>query len=761
MACYHDLIFVYHAAACIFFCFFINFSLAVAESAFESSKNEFSNTNFVVMMADDLGYGDLSYNGGPVDTPNLDAMAYSKHSVVFDKFYTGSSVCSPTRASVLTGRTPWKDCVDYSNIFTSINALSTGTRTIAEVLKEHTNYKTALFGKWHLGNLASMPSVERARVIHPGLHGFDHFVSTKQSVSTYYPSCMCHKHKKDCKLQTGPSSNAKARHSCAEFKTEKYSNNFSGPVFGQSPELNTLDTYEVYDTAGFLVDKFEEFVEQTNGTGFLSFIWFHAPHKPFVASPEWVQKCLNGEICDLDRLKEHAAKVGDNNLEKLAHYYGSIVLMDQQVGRVRNILQKHSIKNNTQLYFFSDNGAIHVGSNGNLRGNKYAFFEGGIRVPGIVEWPNGIAFNRVVTNFAASTVDVFPTIIDTLGLDVEVPPEGSKVFAPQLDGGGLDGISLFGLLRLGSSKTGVPVDDMITLGRRTLGWYDAKIVKSDELSFDKVVIVYKNYKYKHFNLYDLAGEGGEWTPLVVGQAPGIPLIKNDYDPALVNIYDMVKAKAKKWAKSVESSRRFGFTCKEEAWLNWAPEAEGLLKFYDRFLKCKGKKLSQQKCTSIDIGSDGNISCVYTRKQCTYEVPTNPVDFCTRFLTEDGCQRARPFPQSKSSIFCYWNTKKKKCVFHEFSTPLPPTRSPTSNKQNNSHPSCAELEKKKHCRADPECKWFKKKGCLFVTQSPTVAPVVSKPPHENQDSCHGFSKRLCRKSTKTCHWTKHKGCFNKS
>lgn len=147
--------------------------------------------NFVFIMADDLGYGDLGYTGGTAETPNLDAMAAGPHSLRLDRYYSGAPVCSPTRGSVLTGRNPnryclWsanaaKNCDDFKCPITM--PLPTSEVTVAQVLRER-GYETAVFGKWHIGNLRKPESNQKWPVVTPNMHGFKEWWVTE--INSYY-----------------------------------------------------------------------------------------------------------------------------------------------------------------------------------------------------------------------------------------------------------------------------------------------------------------------------------------------------------------------------------------------------------------------------------------------------------------------------------------------------------------------------------------------------------------------------------------------
>ena len=142
--------------------------------------------NIILMMADDLGWGDVGFNGGKtIQTPHLDAMAGA--GLKFNRFYAAAPVCSPTRGSCLTGRHPYRFGVQFANV----GHLRQGEWTLAELLKEH-GYRTGHFGKWHLGTLSPEYSGKKKRepqkhYATPGMNGFDEWFSTEFAVATWDP----------------------------------------------------------------------------------------------------------------------------------------------------------------------------------------------------------------------------------------------------------------------------------------------------------------------------------------------------------------------------------------------------------------------------------------------------------------------------------------------------------------------------------------------------------------------------------------------
>jgi arylsulfatase A-like enzyme len=294
--------------------------------------------NFVLCMADDLGWGDLAYNGNPdVKTPVLDEMA--KTGIRFDRFYAAYNVCSPTRGSFLTGRHP----VRYG-VFSWGWSLRPAEITIAEALKP-AGYATGHFGKWHLGSLSATSATS------PGGQGFDEWISSPNF----------------------------------------YEND---PLFSHGGKVEKSEG----ESSMVTVDHALRFIERAAKADkpFAAVVWFGNPHTPHVA------------IDELRKPYEHLPP-------EMQNYWGEITGIDRAMGRLRSRLRELGVADNTLLLFTSDNGAHKPGSTGGLRGMKGTNYEGGLRVPGLVEWPARLKEHRVVT-VPCGSVDILPTVLAAAGV---------------------------------------------------------------------------------------------------------------------------------------------------------------------------------------------------------------------------------------------------------------------------------------------------------------------------------------------------------
>ena len=347
--------------------------------------------NIVYLLVDDVGYGDVAYNGGVAKTQNLDEMASSPHSIHFHRFYSGGPTCSPTRGTLLTGRNHNRYCIWHADLGVplhdltcpSLMPLPPSELTVAEVLSE-VGYHTAIYGKWHVGDLKEIKGGNKKwPVSNPTMHGFREWLVTERHTSNILSNCKCSRDFA-CKLD-GLGYNIAF---CREYWYEN-------PLTGKLEKSKR----QIFEDSHYLVDRFEDFLKNRNKSR--PFYWqlsFHSVHSQYLATPFW------REI--------YKKKYNDNK----SNYLGAMSALDEAVGRVRHLLREHGIEENTLLWFSSDNGPQNgePGSAGKLRGRKGDVYEGGIRVPGIIEWPAVIHQNRK-TSVPVVTTDFLPTIAEIVG----------------------------------------------------------------------------------------------------------------------------------------------------------------------------------------------------------------------------------------------------------------------------------------------------------------------------------------------------------
>lgn len=330
--------------------------------------------NIILMMADDLGYGDTGFNGNTIiKTPHLDQMA--QDGIKLTHFYAGNSVCSPTRGTFLTGRHHHR----YGIWTANIGHLPKQEITLARMLKEQ-GYMTGHFGKWHLGTLDKVISSKGAKrkpeenFAPPWERDYDRSFVTESAVNTWNP---------------GSGNRAK-----------------NNPFYDDGKALDPDNPTLAGGAARVVVDRAVPFMEQAvkDGNPFLSVVWFHAPHEDIEAGPHY-----------LKMYEEH----GEG-----AHYFGCITELDEQVGRIRAKVEELGIADNTLIFFCSDNGPEgkepakrRQGVTNGLRGRKRDLYDGGVRVPALACWPGKLAAGAE-SDVPLSTLDYFPTIGKLIGYEM-------------------------------------------------------------------------------------------------------------------------------------------------------------------------------------------------------------------------------------------------------------------------------------------------------------------------------------------------------
>lgn len=498
--------------------------------------------NIIFLLADDLGYGDVHYNGGKAFTPNIDQMASGKHSVRFDRFYSSAPVCSPTRGSLLTGRNPNRFCIwrantagrDPSNHADFLSPakypLPHSEHTLAEILRNE-GYITAVFGKWHLGDLtsnsgplSSITSRMKKNSSSPGDNGFDIWKVTERAVPTSSPNCACFD-SLQCRLghyvKKGPPP-------CTNYHSASHST-----LHTSQEEILKPHPYIIMkDDSEFLADEFSDFLHAMMASKkkqqpFFVYLPFHSVHNRYIASPPY-----------------NALYKGKEFQQKQLDYYASISALDAAVGRIRTLLNSFNISHNTMLWFSSDNGPAgrSPGRTAGLKGKKGTLYEGGIRVPGIIEWPAVITKNRI-SNHPVVTSDFVPTVLDSLGHNEAL-----------VNGRILDGISLLPLLRNKTARDSAGRE--IRSKASTIKWafhidgnfnntYTAVLLENNL----KLMATFERGKIIDHHLFDL---------------DEFPIEHDDISSKHTALCSRLLKQLKKWTESVEASARYENVCLTES-----------------------------------------------------------------------------------------------------------------------------------------------------------------------------------------------------
>ncbi|MEO9633579.1 MAG: arylsulfatase [Parasphingorhabdus sp.] len=311
--------------------------------------------NVIIIMADDLGWGDVGYHGSDIETPNIDRLA--REGMRLERFYA-LPVCTPTRSALMTGRDPIKLGMANAGIMPwNDGGVALDEHFMPESFRE-AGYETAMVGKWHLGHTIEQHT--------PNARGFDHFYGHLNTQVHYFD----HSFAKGYDFQENG-------------KTVRHDGEYATDVHG---------------------DQTVRYLKQLRDKSkpFFLYVPFIAPHSPMIAKQEDMDKYPRRLDLPASPKKTYAAMV-DN--------------MDQAIGRILDTLDEQGIADNTIVLFFSDNGGFSAfgASNGSLRGGKTETFEGGIRVAAVMRWPEVLPANSV-NDAVISVMDLLPTLTGAAGV---------------------------------------------------------------------------------------------------------------------------------------------------------------------------------------------------------------------------------------------------------------------------------------------------------------------------------------------------------
>jgi len=370
--------------------------------------------NIVLMLADDLGWADVGYHGGEIDTPAIDQIA--AQGVRMERFYA-TPICSPTRAALMTGRDPIKLGVAYDQIHPWYNAgLPDDEYLIAEALRD-AGYQTAMVGKWHLGHTQQHQL--------PNAQGFEHFYGHLHTNTDFYR----HQREGGHDLQ---------RNGVSVDRRGEYLTHIEG-------------------------EEAVRFIEQRDkDKPFFLYLPFTAPHSPMQAPQASIDKY------------SHLPQQGFRRT-----YAAMVDEMDRAVGNILVTLQQQGITDETLVVFVSDNGGSHAfgGSNVPLRGEKGQTFDGGVRVPAVMRWPQQLPAGAIVEQ-TLSIMDLYPSLLAAAGVDYSPPKP-------------LDGENMWSSIRSGKQVerqqplffvSEIPVPGMIWTGVLEGDWKLIQLLREGQTS---------------------------------------------------------------------------------------------------------------------------------------------------------------------------------------------------------------------------------------------------------------------------------------
>ncbi|GAA4307349.1 arylsulfatase [Compostibacter hankyongensis] len=324
--------------------------------------------NIIIILADDMGWGDVGFHGSEIRTPNIDRLA--QEGVVLDQFYT-APICSPTRAGIMTGRypnrfglrqnviPPWsKFGVDTSEVF------------LPQMLADAGYKNRAAIGKWHLG-----AAYKKYLPLH---RGFTHFYGLYNGAFDYFT------HQREGELDW---------HNDSAVSRDK----------GYSTDLITDEAVKCIRT----------YAAQSP---FFLYVAYNAPHGPLQAKKEDLLRYGFDESKPLFPHKGAEGMTGRGNTPRQT-YAAMVTCMDRGIGKILQTLQQLDIDKNTIVLFFSDNGAARNGggSHGDLRGWKFQEWSGGVRAPAVIRWPEGLKEPGMVRQ-VMGYVDIAPTLLAVAGV---------------------------------------------------------------------------------------------------------------------------------------------------------------------------------------------------------------------------------------------------------------------------------------------------------------------------------------------------------
>lgn len=436
----------------------IGFAITLANFA---SADETKKPNVVFILVDDLGWSDLGYTGSKIyETPAVDRLAVQ--GMTLTSFYSAGPVCSPTRASIMTGKYPARLGItrhllapdrDPSHM---VSHLPLEELTIAEAFRKN-GYATGYFGKWHLGY---------ENEYWAGNQGFD---VAKGGIDLPWAWTLCYPGMREAPTaKTWPKSHT------------RFFSPYHLTHLKNGPEGEYLTDRLTDETIGF--------IEQNKDKPFFAFLSYHTVHTPLQAKPEKIEKYKN-KINEWNLANKKEKSKQEKAFQNNAAYAAMVEHMDENVGRLLKRIDQLNLSENTIVVWTSDNGGKgSVTSNLPLRGMKHNLYEGGIRVPTIIRWPNKIPASETNSTPLISN-DFYPTLLELTG-------------SPTHPRQHVDGISFRDIL-LGNAET---------VDRDAIYWHYPHSRQEAAVRQGKFKLLHR-FKEDRVELYDLESDIGETDDL--------------------------------------------------------------------------------------------------------------------------------------------------------------------------------------------------------------------------------------------------------
>jgi arylsulfatase B len=432
-----------------------------------AGRADASRPNILLIFIDDLGYGELGCQGNPqIPTPNIDSLA--RNGIRFTQGYVTAAYCSPSRAGLLTGRYQSRFGHELNPVgrrnLDERAGLPLSERTIADELKAG-GYETALVGKWHLGGLPQF---------HPQRRGFDEFFGFLHEGHFYvpgppWPDVLTWLRTRELPEGEGP------RQRDGNVIRSTHLRNNEPPYDESNPILRgTEPVVEREYLTEALTREATAFVEQNASRPWFLYLSYNAPHSPMQAPTGYLERFRHIE--DIHRRL----------------FAAMVAALDDSIGAVLAKLRELKLEEDTLIFFLSDNGgptAELTSSNAPLRGGKGQLFEGGIRVPFLMQWKGRLPAGKVVEQPVIS-LDILPTALAAARVS---RPAGDK----------LDGSNLLPWL----------CGDAPAPGRRTFFWRYGRNVALRDGDWKLVRQSAWGKRDADFALFDLTNDVGETKDL--------------------------------------------------------------------------------------------------------------------------------------------------------------------------------------------------------------------------------------------------------
>lgn len=340
----------------------------------QKDSDPLNRPNVILILTDDQGFGDLGFHQNPdIKTPVIDAFA--DQSIQFNNFYV-SPVCSPTRASLLTGR--YNIRTGVFDTFSGGSIMASSEVTIAELLRD-SGYATGHFGKWHLGS--NYPSRPQDQGFETSVWNLGGAIGNSGDPFNYY----------------------------------KRDSSYFNPVLWKNGKKYQSQGY----CSDVWTDEAIQFIGENQNTPFFVYLSYNAPHKPLQLPKEYYDQYKDKEINEEYYRNKgiYVHGMTEKDKEDARKVYGMVTNIDDNLNRLFKELKKNKLYDNTIIIFMTDNGPAQYRYNGGLQGKKSMVQEGGIHVPFYMKLPKGMAkVNEINERFAH--IDVLPTIANLCGIQI-------------------------------------------------------------------------------------------------------------------------------------------------------------------------------------------------------------------------------------------------------------------------------------------------------------------------------------------------------